>query len=99
MIENTCGSLASCEWLLHIYHLLMVTFIKYMPHTFKCVYAISHVATFWQKKKKKVFTITYGVTHIFLYTLISACHLVKTVFFKVEESLDTIATCPCLLNC
>jgi len=74
----------------------MVTFIKYMPHTFKCVYAISRIVTFWQKE---AFAVTYGVTHIFLYILISACHLVKTVFYQVEESLDTFATFPCLLNC
>ena len=99
MIENTCGLLAPCQWLLHIYHHLMVTFIKYMPPTFKCVYAISHIATFCPPhplKQKKTFAITYGVTHIFSYILIFACYLVKTVFYQAEESLDTVATCPCL---
>jgi hypothetical protein len=83
MIENMCGSLASCQWLLHVHHHLMITFIKYMPHTFKCVYAISRVATFWQKK-------AFAITNF--------CLSVKTVFFQVEELLDAIATSPCLLN-
>ena len=50
MIEMTCGSLASYQWLLHIYHHLLATFIKYMSRTLKHVYVISCVATYWQKK-------------------------------------------------
>jgi hypothetical protein len=48
MVEKTCGSLAFYQWLLYIYHRLMVTQNNYMLHIFKCVYAISRIAMFWQ---------------------------------------------------
>jgi hypothetical protein len=44
-----CRSLAFHQWLLHMHLHLMVAFTESLPHTFKRVYAMLHIATFWQK--------------------------------------------------
>jgi hypothetical protein len=80
MIENTCGLLDSYRWFLHIYHHLLVAFIKYVPHTSKCIYAISSVATFWQSKN--ICHNLWSDPHIFIYS--NFCLSVKTVVYLEE---------------